>query len=410
MNEVFEYLMRYRQNFPNRKFFQILDKIYDKNNLYDAWQKVKSNKGCAGVDEQSIYDFWVQKDMRLAEIERDLRNGNYKSMPILRKYIPKDNGKYRPLGIPTIKDRIVQQATKNVLEPIFECKFKDCSYGFRPNKSAHQAISLIVEYLKQGYTWIIDADIKTFFDKVDHSILMKLVCEEISDGKVLNLIEGWLKAEVMTEDRVETTKEGTPKVGVNSKLLANIYMHEMDKEITATANVQLVRYADDFVIMCKTKWSAEQAMAQVKDILDKLKLNLNEEKTRLIDVKKTTFEFLGFVFSFNSKNSRIYLKPREKSLKKFKDKIKAATGKKIPIEPKEMVGRLNSIIRGWGNYFKIGQVKVVFRELDIWIRMRCRMFIEKKKSRHSYWRIPNHVLKTEYKLASLITLLKPRSL
>ncbi len=407
-NKMFEYLKRYKQNFPDRKFYQLIDKIYDENNLLEAWQKVKSNKGCAGADEQSIHDFWLQKDVYIAEIQRQLRNGSYKPSPVLRRYIPKDNGELRPLGIPTIKDRVVQQATKNVLEQIFEIKFKDCSFGFRPDKNAHQAINQIIKYLKQGYTWIIDADIKTFFDKVDHDLLIKFVAKEISDGKVLNLIEEWLKSGVMTDRKIEAIIEGTPQGGVISPLLANIYLHELDEEITSIESVKLVRYADDFVIMCKTEYMAEQAMIVLKKLMERLKLNLNEKKTKMADMKQEKLEFLGFVFSLSKGN--VFFKPKKESLKKFKDKVKTITAKKLPLKPKEMIGRLNRVIRGWGNYFKIGHVKASYKELDVWIRMRCRLFIEKKKSRHSHHRLPNIVLKSEYKLASLITLTKSRSL
>ena len=407
-DEMFEYLKKFKQNFPERKFFQLIDKIYDRDNLEISWKKVKSNKGCAGIDEQSIYDFWLHKDMYFGEIERGLRNGSYKPSPVLRRYIPKDNGKQRPLGIPTVKDRVVQQAAKNVLETIFELKFKDCSFGFRPERNAHQAIFQIIEYLEQGYTWIIDADIKTFFDKVDHDLLIKFVAKEVSDGKVLKLLEDWLKAGVLTENKIETTKEGTPQGGVISPLLANIYLHEIDDVITANQHVRLVRYADDFVIMCKTKEMTEEVMKVLRNIMTQLKLDLSEEKTKVVNAEEETFEFLGFIFSFTSPN--VILKPRGKSLKKFKDKIKSMTSRKIPIKPNEMIGRLNRVIRGWGNYFKIGHVKAIYKELDVWLRMRCRMFIEKKKSRYSHIRIPNHILQSEYKLVSLITLTKPRSL
>ena len=211
---MFEYLKKFRENFPNRKFYQLIDKVYDIGNLEDAWNKVKANKGCAGIDKQSISDFQPQRDLQFKELQRAIKKGTYRATPVLRKYIPKSDGKLRPLGIPTVKDRVLQQATKNVIEPIFEMKFMDCSYGFRPDKNAHQAIDQIRNYLQQGFTWIIDADIKSFFDSVDHNLLMSFVAEETSDGKVLGLIEGWLKAGVMTEGNIEETNKGTPQGGV----------------------------------------------------------------------------------------------------------------------------------------------------------------------------------------------------
>jgi len=247
---MFEYLKKFREHFPGRKFFQLIDKIYDMGNLKDAWKKVKFNKGCAGIDKQSINDFQKQSEQYLREIQRAVKNGIYEATPVLRKFIPKGDGKLRPLGIPTVKDRILQQATKNVIEQIFEMKFLDCSYGYRPDKSAHQAVEQIRKYVEQGYTWVIDADVEKFFDSVDHKLMMSFVAEEISDGKVLNLIESWLKAGVMNEGEIEETTEGTPQGGVISPLLANIYLHEMDKQVTRLYGVRMVRYADDGAPRC----------------------------------------------------------------------------------------------------------------------------------------------------------------
>jgi len=253
---MFEYLKEFRENFPSRKFYQLIDKVYDPENLETAWLKVKANKGCAGVDKQSISAFWPQRKLHFQELQRAIKHGKYIPPPVLRKYIPKSDGTQRPLGIPTVKDRVLQQATNNVIEQVFEPLFMDCSYGFRPNKSAHQAITNIKEYLNQGFTWIIDADIKQFFDSVDHKLLMQFIAQEISDGKVLGLIESWLKTGVMEDGKLQETTVGTPQGGVISPLLANVYLHELDKEISTLVNVRLVRYADDFVILCNTKWMA----------------------------------------------------------------------------------------------------------------------------------------------------------
>jgi group II intron reverse transcriptase/maturase len=405
---MFEYLRKYREHFPNRKFFQLIDKIYEMRNLNDAWKKVKSNKGCAGIDKQSISDFQKQSEMHLKEIQRVVKNGMYEPMPTLRRLIPKGDNKFRPLGIPTVEDRILQQATKNVIEQIFEMKFLDCSYGYRPNKSAHQAVEQIKKYVQQGYTWVIDADVEKFFDSVDHKLLMSFVAEEISDGKVLSLIELWLKAGVMNDGEIKETTKGTPQGGVISPLLANIYLNEMDEQVTKIYGVRMVRYADDLVILCKTKEKAERTMKQVEEILTGLKLRLNKKKTKIVNMNQKNFGFLGF--KFKRVGGKLIVTPGEEAIRKFKDSVRAATNRRQPVKPKEMIGRLNSVIRGWGNYFKIGNVKWLFRNLDKWIRTRVRTFIEKKKSRYAQIRIPNYVLKSGYKLASLKTLINPHSL
>lgn len=378
------------------------------DNLKDAWKQVKSNKGCAGIDKQSIQDFQRQSEQHLREIQRTVRNGTYKATPVMRMFIPKTNGKLRPLGIPTVKDRILQQAIKNVIEIIFEMKFLDCSYGYRPDRSAHQAVEQIRNYIQQGYWWIIDADVERFFDSVDHQLMMSLVAEEISDGKVLGLIESWLTAGVMNQGELEETNIGTPQGGVISPLLANIYLHELDKQVTTLDEVRLVRYADDLVILCKTKKEAERTLKQVEEILASLKLRLNKDKTKIVNVNKESFEFLGF--KFKRGRGIVFVGPRKEAVRRFKDTVRTATNRRRPLKPKEMMGELNSVIRGWGNYFKIGDVKKLYTRLDKWIRMKVRTYIEKKKSNYAKRRLPKYVLKSRYNLASLTTLIKPRSL
>ena len=306
---MYEYLRKFRKHFPNRKFFQLIDKVYEMNNLNEAWKKVKSNKGCAGIDKQSISDFQKQSEVYLREIQRAVKNGMYEPMPTLRKFIPKSDKRLRPLGIPTVKDRVLQQAAKNVIEQIFEMKFLDCSYGYRPDRNVQQAVKQIKNYIEQGYTWVIDADVEKFFDSVDHKLLMSFIAEEISDGKVLNLIEAWLKAGVINRGKQEETPVGTPQGGVISPLLANIYLHEMDEHITKIDSIRIVRYADDFVILCKTKEDAEKAMEQVKDILTRLKLRLNKTKTKIVNVNRGNVKFLGFKLKITF--GRLHTTPRK---------------------------------------------------------------------------------------------------
>ena len=400
---MFEYLREYREHFPERKFFQLIDKIYEMKNLRNAWKKVKSNKGCAGMDKQSIHDFQKQSKIHLKEVQRVVRNGAYEPMPTLRKLIPKGDNTYRPLGIPIVKDRILQQATKNVIETIFEMKFLDHSYGYRPDRNAQQAVKQIKNYIDQGYIWVIDADVEKFFDSVDHELLIEFVAEEISDGKVLHLIESWLKAGVMNNGKLEDTTVGTPQGGVISPLLANIYLHEMDWQINEINDVRLVRYADDFVVLCKTKEKAEQTMKQISDILMRLKLRLNSTKTKIVNVNMENFEFLGF--KLKRRSGTLLITPKKKAIMKFKESIRRLTWRRQPITAIDMVRRLNWVIRGWGNYFRIGNVIRIFERLDCWIRTRVRTFIEKKKSGFARMRLSNYVLKSKYKLSSLLNLI-----
>lgn len=404
---MFEYLKDFKYRYPDRKLFSLIDKVYDPDNLEASWEHVKANKGCAGIDEVSICEFLKQKELLLQELSRAVKQGKYVATPVLRKYIPKADGRMRPLGIPIVKDRILQQAARNVIEGVFEMKFLDCSYGFRPEKSAHQAIAAIEQSLKEGNCYVLDADIKSFFDSVNHERLIDLIAEEISDSRLLGLIRQWLCSGVMEDGKVTVTTLGTPQGGVISPLLANIYLHELDRAISKVPGLTLVRYADDFVILCNCKWRAQYALEQVKQVLSTLHLELHPEKTRIVNASIETFEFLGF--QFGVKRGHLRKVPRVRSVRKFKESVIKLTRRNQPIDPKQMVGRLNQTIRGWGHYFKIGNVTTLFTGLDVWIRMRVRSFIEKRKSCFSYERIPNHALQAEYKLASLITLL-PRSL
>lgn len=404
---MFEYLKDFKYRYPNRKLYSLIDKVYDSDNLEASWEHVKANKGCAGIDKVSICEFLKQKQLYLKELSRAVKQGRYFATPVLRKYIPKADGRMRPLGIPTVKDRVLQQAARNVIEGIFEMKFLDCSYGFRPERSAHQAIAVIEQSLREGNCYVLDADIKSFFDSVNHERLIDLIAEGVGDSRFLDLIRQWLCCGVMEDGKVSATSDGTPQGGVISPLLANIYLHELDRVISKIPGLTLVRYADDFVILCNCKWRAQYALEQVKQVLATLYLELHPEKTRIVNASEETFEFLGF--QFGVKRGHLRKDPRARSVRKFKESVIQLTRRNQPIDPKEMVGRLNLTIRGWGHYFKIGNVQTLFAGLDVWIRMRTRSFIEKRKSRFSHERIPNHALQAEYKLASLTTLL-PRSL
>jgi RNA-directed DNA polymerase len=368
-------MKKWNQQYHDKfKAFALIHKVWDEKNLEKAWKSVKANKGNAGIDRITIEQFEQDLSQNLAEIQRLLREKRYEPSPVLRVLIPKENGKMRKLGIPTVRDRVVQQALKNVLEPTFEEIFLPQSHGYRPNTDAHAAVRKGEAYLERGYHWVVDADIEGFFDHVDHQILMDLVCEKIADGRVLSLIESFLKSGIMNEGVFEESIEGTPQGGNLSPLLSNIYLNHFDRRMGEYGYL-LLRYADDIVIFCKFESDAEDALKRAKEILEgELKLKLSPEKTKIIHARKKGVEFLGFHF-----NGR-WRRPRDKAKKKFKEEIKHRTRRQQPVNLETVIRFLNPIIRGWGNYFKEGTVKKLFGELDGYIRGRLRSFKAKKRT------------------------------
>lgn len=381
-----------------RKYHSLYDKVYAMGNLREAWTRVKENKGAGGVDGESIQQFGKDWERNLAELQRLLKEKRYVPPPVRRHYIPKPDGRMRPLGIPTVRDRIVQQAVKNILEPIFEPQFKDCSYGFRPGRSAHQAAAKLRAYAAEGYRWVVDADIQGFFDNLDHGLLLQFLRERVVDGSVLKLISAWLTAGVMEAGNVRTVVAGTPQGGVISPLLANIYLDQFDR-VMKERGYRVIRYADDFVVMCKLERKAERALEVSKEILEgKLKLTLHPEKTRIVHIRDG-FDFLGFRFRGR------YQGPRAKTLSSFKDRVRQITRRQQGKNLMQVVKALNPVIRGWGNYQRRGNVKTLYGRLDEWIRMRLRAFKEKKKAvHHQNRRIPNRWL-AKQGLISLTSLL-----
>jgi group II intron reverse transcriptase/maturase len=369
-----------------RRWYSLIDKVYEPKNLENAWKKVKANRGSGGIDRVSIAQFAKNKEQNLRELHRLLRNKRYRPMPMKMAYIPKPDKGWRPLGIPTIRDRIVQQALLNTFErfDVFESKFLNCSYGFRPGRNAHQAIEEVERFRDQGYVWAVDADIQRFFDTVDHELLMEFVEEEVSDGSVLKLISLFLKAGVMKEQRFLATTLGTPQGGVISPLLANIYLHSFDTEIT-DEGYKLVRYADDFLVLCKSRSKAEKALIAVREALANLRLSLNAEKTGIAHFNEG-IQFLGFDIFEEHKV------PRKRSVKKFKESVRRITRRNQPKKVEDIIKDLNPVVIGWGNYFKIGNVNWLYQGLDQWTRMRLRWFMEKRKTYTSNNRIPNKVL------------------
>ena len=379
------------ERMKNRKWYSLIDKVYNLPNLLESWHEVKANKGAGGVDKESIEEFEGNLNQNLKELHRLLKERRYIPSPVRQVLIPKpSSGDLRPLGIPTVRDRVVQQAIRRIIEPIFEAKFKYVSYGYRPNRGAREAIQKCKEYIDSGYGWVVDADIASFFDTVNHKLMMKALNEEIADGTLLDLIEKFLKSGVMKIGKLDSTHEGVPQGGVISPLLANIYLHHFD-EVMAERGYRLVRYCDDFVIFTKFGRKAERALQVSKQILeDTLMLKLSPQKTRIVHAHYDGFEFLGCLFKSG------YIRPKDRSIDSFKDRVRHITRRQQPKKLDMIIERLNPVVRGWGNYFRYGNVKTLYQRLDEWTRMRLRSFLEKKRAvTHQNKRISNWQLKSQ---------------
>lgn len=368
------------------KFHSLRDKVFSLKNLYSAFQHVKKNKGKAGLDRVSIKQFEAQLDMNIMNIHKELKTDIYKPSPVLRVYIPKGRHDKRPLGIPIVKDRVIQQAFRQIIEPIFEKDFSDNSFGFRPQRSCHNAIKRAEQYKQQGYRYILDADIKAFYDTLPHKLILGRLREKIADGWVLNSITNMLKAGIMEDGVIHETNEGSPQGGVISPLLANLVGDIIDKELEK-AGYKFVRYADDFIVMTKTKEELPAALSSVKEIIEgRLGLKLSEDKTKLTNFKRG-FRFLGYDFIGRYKGISI------KSLEKLKDNIRDITKRIQGVNLKTIIDRLNPVIRGHVNYFRLGDVQSAYRKIDCWIRMRLRCFKFKRKWRTDNKRFPIHRFK-----------------
>jgi len=357
------------------KWFSLIDKVYRTETLKAAWHKVKDNAGAAGVDGQSVERFEAGAEVYLEELERALRAGEYRPQPIRRVEIPKGGGKMRPLGIPVVKDRIVQTAVKLVIEPIFEREFEDCSYGFRPGRGCKEALREVDELIKEGYTHVVDADFDSYFDSIPYEPLLGEVSERISDGAVLELIRAFLTQDIIQGMKRWTPVGGTPQGAVISPLLANIYLHPLDRHMREKG-YRMVRYADDFVVLCRSAEQAQAALGEVRAWVEQNGLRLNADKTHVGDCRQAGqgFEFLGYRFEVGRRWVR------RKSLLALRERIRQKTRRTRGDSLACIIADLNAMLRGWFHYFKHAQ-PWVHQLTDGFVRRRLRAILRKQDKR-----------------------------
>ena len=372
-----------------KKWYSLIDKVYRIENLTKAFKAVKSNKGAPGIDGETIETFGANLEANIVKLNYELKTETYEPLSVRRVYIDKDDGSKRPLGIPTVRDRVVQQALKNILEPIFEPNFHPSSYGYRPNRSCQKAVAKAEKFMnKYGLEYVVDMDLYKCFDTLDHEIIIKTVNEKVSDSRILRLIGKFLKTGVMENGNFDESDIGCPQGGVISPLLMNIYLDYFDKAMMEK-DIRIVRYADDTLIFAKTKALAGKYLALATHILEKdLKLKVNEGKTHIADAKKGV-AFLGFII----REKWVSIHP--KRIERFKNKIRELTPRNHGMNIEQMVKKLNPVIRGWANYFRIANCKVLFQELFSWVKRRLRM--KKMKEWKTYKSLHKAVRRRGYK-------------
>jgi RNA-directed DNA polymerase len=402
-----------------KKEHSLIDKVYKRKNLEIAWERVRANQGAGGIDGESIEAFGEQLDERLDRLNQELKTGTYRPQPVRQARIPKAGrpGEHRTLGIPTIFDRVCQQALLNRLEPIFEPTFDEANFGYRRGRSTKDALRKVWKEIEDGWEWIVDADLKDFFGSVEHEKLLTLVARRVSDGRVLRLIEAMLTAGSYGEGRLFPTERGTPQGGVASPLLSNILLTPFDWEMRSKG-YRLTRFADDWVITCKSAPEACAALEAATRVLKTLGVHINPQKTRIVHVRHG-FEFLGYKIKRGSRPMRLspsrirsgaqpgalYAYPREKSVRHFKDQIRQLTRRKAPVSTEELIEQINPVVRGWGQHYKKAHVRRLFHRLDAWIVRRLWSH-RYKRWRCQGWRsLPSKRLYGELGLVNLIALI-----
>ena len=367
-----------------RTSMELLEKVLDDKNLFKAYKQVYKNKGTSGIDGVTVDELGSYMYLHKEEIKEQIRNRKYKPSPVKRVYIPKENGDKRGLGIPTVVDRLLQQAIVQVLSPIYEEQFSETSYGFRPNRSCEMAIVKLLEYFNDEYTWVVDIDLQKFFDTVCHDKLISIIMKTIHDGELVSLIRKYLVSGVMENGVVSPTKVGTPQGGNLSPLLSNIMLNELDKELEKRG-LKFTRYADDCIIVVKSEKAANRVMKSITKFIEKkLGLRVNVEKSKV--ARPNQIKYLGFGFYY-SKTGKIKPKPHLKSVQKFKRKLKQLTKRSWSISLNERIIRLNQVIRGWINYFRIADMKKNLTRITEHLnrRIRCIIWKQWKTSRKRIW-------------------------